>query len=337
MAKGAKFLGPELPPLPEENIETELKLPPNLGTDAKEKPVQPEVVVEVEPIAEEPSFKNEIPQSYAAAVKRPLELKLFVAVGCLLVLVVLAVVAYFYLDTLPSPARAYRQGFESLAEATTVTFDLNVSYKLLISREGFADVSDTFTLSVVGKFDKPDRELMLEGDLRSLGNSYVIKQVILANQLYLKYGVRDYITTGDLSLAVAGFETVEGLNFFPRLEQQVRYGYGAVENLGGETAYRFRVYPSQNLISEYLTNLITPQFKAAFTTNTPSLDSESWQVGNAAYRVWVAQEGYFPKQLQLKIDQAKLAFTSGSVEISELFATIKLLSLNAPVTVDRPV
>lgn len=268
---------------------------------------------------------------------------LVLGITLVIVGIVGSLVALMYIDSQPSTGKALSAVRETLANIQTLNFTLSSGFDLtsIPTTEGAAQGAKETELIMVykatGKYDKVAREMEIDGEYQSFGESLTYKQILIANDTYIKYAGRDYIK-GDADDAILTISNIESHNLFPRLDASTRFGFGAEETIGGVNTYRFRAYPTQDLLTGYANNFIADIIKKLYPLNPPDISTQDTTVTDAEYRIWVAKENYQPVKIQILFDKVQIDLGErGIIDISEFQAELLFSGVNQPMSVESPI
>lgn len=334
-------LGPALPEImaPQERFEVEL---PVL------KDIKEEITAPTRPRMEK-SFKVNftLPRISAPKFKAPnLEPNRIIQVAISLVVVGIigAVTGLLYIESQPSTGKALSAARETLANVQTMNFKLNAGFDLTSTPSdedilnGSRQIEIVMVYEANGKYDKVARKMEIDGSFKSIGEELTFDQTVIANDVYIKYEGRDYIQSTNLEDGILTIQNIESQNLFPKFTNTTTFGYGAEEVIGSENSYRFRAYPSEDQLREYIVNFVGSLIKKLYPLNPPTIVADDVEYTNSGYRVWVGVNSYRPTKLQMLFDQIDINLGDmGTIKIEDFQVDILLSSLNQAVVIEKPI
>lgn len=342
MKPGARMLGPQLPKIEVNEEAAELDIP----VEPEPKPQPPVKESPIGKLGELESSSTEVDSvsqdDYAEGLPTPTRRQsggkwIWFTVLILFLILVGAGALFLYIELRPSPAKAYAKAWEQLTDISSLNFDFTLSFDLKIEAEDTSNVDSVVVFSGVGKYDKPDREILVEGEDQSLGNRLAYKQTIIGNTVYIKYNDRDYLASQNLDTALLTIQDLEAVNLFSTFTPQTRYGYGSEELLGVNNTYRFRVYPSDKPIKDYVDLLLSKVLRTLYPVATVEVDTDSITFGEVGYRVWVDTVTYLPRKLQLRIPTVSAQADDKELSLADLEVNLVLLEINPAVSINAPI
>lgn len=336
------MLGPQLPKIEVNEEAAELEIP--VEPEPKPQPQTPEPsmgklgVLELDAPDSQPESTNEYTDGFPTVTPRSSGGRwIWLAVLVLFIILVGAGALFAYIELRPSPAKAYAKAWEQLTDISSLNFDFTLSFDLKIEAEDTSNLDTVVVFSGVGKYDKPGRKILVEGEDQSLGNKLAYKQTILGETVYIKYNDRNYLATQNLDTAVLTIQDLEAVNMFSTFTPQTRYGYGSEEMLGMNNTYRFRVYPADQPVKDYVERLLSKVLRTLYPVATVELDADTITFGEVGYRVWVDTVTYLPRKLQLRIPTVSAEAEDKQLNLTDLEVNLVLLEINPTVSINAPI
>lgn len=265
------------------------------------------------------------------------------AIVLVVVGIVGALTALLYIESQPSTGKALTAARETLSNVQTMSFTLNSGFDLLSTpsdvdvANGAKETDLVVVYKATGKYDKVARKMDIDGEYQSIGESLVYKQKLIANDVYIKYAGRDYVK-GSLNDAILTIQSIEAQNLYPKLTADTRFGFGAEEMINGVNTYRFRAYPTSDLLDEYVVNFLSDIVEKLYPLNPPVITTEDVEHSEAGYRLWVTVDSYQPVKVQMLLDSVEIDLGGrGTITITDFQTDLLISSLNQPVVVDAPI
>ncbi len=264
---------------------------------------------------------------------------IFGVISLLILLIAIAVGVLLYVDRRPSEVKAYSYLKELLPDITTAEFGVYISYELY-SQSLQGQQADRGIVVIKGdaRLDRTAHQLLFVGNVKAPYESYEITQVVDGNNVYLKYLDKNYVLSNDIRDAIFVPDDWDLHNPFlsPSLIDQ--YGYGGIDKQTGADAYRFRLYPADALVEEYLAEFVANQVLDLYSFDPPAIITSKSLFTDYSYRIWAGATDYLPRRIMVSIANISLDLgVKGTLILRDFTCQLDINSINSPVMIEIPV
>lgn len=276
-------------------------------------------------------------------VKRENNSLLYFFVFFLVLAIGAAVGLLVYIQSQPSSAQGFAVAKDALVEVRSADVTLNVNYDLKIiptefqQSQGTNTVSSSLRLSGKTLVDTIKQQSQFTGTYKSIAETLDINYVYDAGTNYTKYGDKDYVVSADQKFELFTPHDFSLHDMLLGEDGTAKYGYGSVDSVTSEPAFRYKYYPTTAKINNYVAEFVGKMIRNLYSVNPPTITVDNVSVTDFEWRVWSATKDYHPTQIQIKIGKIIMDLGAlGTAEITNYTAELDLNSLNEGVSIEVP-